>query len=122
MKFLPLFLAVIFVFSGCGGGSSSDSTTVAITVSPTQVTLPPGQSAQFTATVTNSTNTGVTWQVNGVAGGNTSVGLISTAGAYTAPAAVTVQSSVTITALAQADTTKTATATVTLNPTNVAPS
>src|SRR5437879_3341236 len=102
MKFLPVVLAlVLLIITGCGGGSSS-STTVSVTVSPTQVTLTPNQSAQFTATVTNSTNTSVTWQVNGVEGGNTSLGLISTAGAYTAPATITVASGVTITAVAQA--------------------
>ena len=41
---------------------------------------------QFTATVTGTTNTAVTWSVNGVAGGNSTVGTISTSGAYTAPA------------------------------------
>jgi hypothetical protein len=71
--------------------------------------------------VSNSTNTGVTWQVNGIQGGNTSVGVISTTGAYTAPATITVASSVTVTAIAQADTTKTATSSVVLNPTNTAP-
>lgn len=122
MKFLPVVLAlVILIITGCGGSSSSSTTTVAITVTPTQVTLTPNQSAQFTATVTNSTNTGVTWQVNGVEGGNTSLGVISTTGSYTAPGTITVTSGVTITAIAQADTTKTATAAVVLNPTNVAP-
>ena len=121
MKFLPVVLALVLLITSCGGGSSSSSTTVAITVTPTQVTLTPNQTAQFTATVTNSTNTGVTWQVNGTEGGNASVGVISTAGAYTAPASITVSTAVTITAVAQADTTKTATASVVLNPTNVAP-
>jgi hypothetical protein len=120
MKFLPVVLALVLLITSCGGGSSS-STTVTIAISPTQVTLTPSQTAQFVATVTNSSNTSVTWQVNGIEGGNTSVGVISTAGAYTAPASVTVATSVTITAISQADITQTATATVVLNPTNTAP-
>ena len=39
----------------------------------------------FTATVTNTPNTAVTWDVNGVAGGNSTVGTISAAGVYSAP-------------------------------------
>lgn len=46
-----------------------------------------GESQQFTATVTGTTNTAVNWSVNGVAGGNASVGTISTSGLYTAPSA-----------------------------------
>ncbi len=121
MKYLPAVLALVLVIASCGGGSSSSSNTVSIAITPTAVTLTPNQTAQFTATVSNSSNTAVTWQVNGTEGGNVSVGTISTAGAYTAPAAVSVQLVVTITAIAQADTTKTATATVTLNPPTTAP-
>jgi arylsulfate sulfotransferase len=45
-----------------------------------------GQTEQFAATVTGSSNTAVKWAVNGVAGGNASLGTISPAGLYTAPA------------------------------------
>lgn len=43
-----------------------------------------GQSVQFTAAVTG-TNASVTWAVNGIAGGNSTVGTISAQGNYTAP-------------------------------------
>ncbi len=125
MRFLPVILVFALFLTGCGGGSSSNnntSTEVTVTVTPSAVTLTPNQTAQFTATVTNATNTAVNWQVNGVAGGNTSVGVISSSGLYTAPTSIVVTSTVTITALAQTDTTKTATATVTLSPTSIAPS
>ena len=39
-----------------------------------------GSTDSFTATVTNLSNTAVTWQVNGVAGGNSTVGTISSCG------------------------------------------
>ena len=53
---------------------------------------------QFTATVTNTTDTAVTWQVNGVTGGNATVGTINSSGLYTAPAVIPNPASVTITA------------------------
>jgi hypothetical protein len=114
-------LVCVLVMIGCGGGSSSGTQAVTITVSPTSVALGANQTSTFTATVTNSSNSTVTWQVNGVDGGNSSVGTISTAGLYTAPGSITTQFSVTITAVSQADTTKTATAAVTLNPPVTAP-
>ncbi len=39
-----------------------------------------GATAQFAATLTNTTNKAVTWQVNGIAGGSTAIGTISSAG------------------------------------------
>ena len=46
------------------------------------------QTRQFTATVQNTTNTAVIWKVNGIAGGNSTVGTISTSGVYKAPNSV----------------------------------
>ncbi|HEY0565017.1 MAG TPA: alkaline phosphatase family protein [Terriglobales bacterium] len=87
---------------------------VAISVSPTSAKLGANNTQQFTATVTNSTNTAVTWTVDTIAGGNTSVGTISTAGLYTAP---TASGTHTITATSQADTSKSASASVTVDAT-----
>lgn len=61
---------------------------VSITPSPASVVINATQ--QFLAAVTGSTVTNdasVTWSVDGVVGGNSTVGTISTAGIYTAPAA-----------------------------------
>jgi hypothetical protein len=69
---------------------------------------------QFTATVTNSTNTAVTWQVNGVTGGNSTTGTISASGLYTAPAALPTPSTVTVTAVSAADSASTASTTVSI--------
>jgi len=60
----------------------------------------------YTANVTGTSNTGVTWSVEGVSGGNTTVGTINSAGMYTAPATPPVPSSVDILATSVADTTK----------------
>jgi hypothetical protein len=67
------------------------------------------QSAQFSATVSGDPMNGVTWSVDGVAGGNTTVGMISLAGLYTPPAAAGTH---TIAATSTADTTKSASATI----------
>ena len=53
----------------------------AVTVAPLDASAPAGTTVQFTATVTGTANTAVTWYVNGVAGGNSTVGTISSAGA-----------------------------------------
>jgi len=59
---------------------------VTVTVAPATATIAPSATGQFSATVTGSTNTAVTWSVNGVAGGNATAGTISAAGLYAAPA------------------------------------
>jgi len=72
------------------------------------------QAQQFTATVQNTTNTGVTWRINNIAGGDSIVGTISTNGLYTAPLSPPETGMVTITAVSQADSTKSGSATVTI--------
>ena len=66
-----------------------------------------GKTAQFTATVTGSSNQAVTWSVNGVTGGNSTVGTISAAGVYTAPADLPALANVTIIASSTAQTAST---------------
>jgi hypothetical protein len=70
--------------------------------------------------VQNTSNPAVNWQVNGIAGGNSSVGTITASGAatasYTAPAKVSGVVTVTVTAELQADATKTGSAQVTITP------
>jgi hypothetical protein len=98
------------ILAGCSGpgsstqnGNSGTSTSgITLTLTPVTATVVVNQSAAFQATVTGTTNTLVTWQVNGTTGGNSMVGTI-TAGLYTAPAAVPTPANVTITAVSQAD-------------------
>jgi hypothetical protein len=65
---------------------------VTVSVSPSSASLSVNSRKQFTAAVSGSSNQAVTWDVNGVVGGNGTVGFIdSLTGLYTAPAsAVTV--------------------------------
>jgi uncharacterized protein (DUF1800 family) len=97
-----LALAATITLTGCGsGGNSTPAAPVAVTVTGNnQVRL--GTTAQFTAAVTNTTNTAVNWQVNGVTGGAAATGTISTTGLYTPPAAIPSPNTVTITAVSQA--------------------
>ncbi|MBS0394690.1 MAG: putative Ig domain-containing protein, partial [Proteobacteria bacterium] len=69
----------------------------------------------FTVVVSNATNTSVTWQVNGVTGGNATVGTISATGQYFAPATPPAQSTVRVTAVSVQDPTKSASANVTVS-------
>lgn len=104
-------------------GSSSNSVsvtvmaqteTVTMTLSPNSTSVVIRRSKQFVATVRGSANTGVTWRVNGVVGGNGTVGRISTSGLYTAPISVPSSGTVTVSVTSKADTTKSATASVTI--------
>ncbi|HEY1339874.1 MAG TPA: Ig-like domain-containing protein, partial [Bryobacteraceae bacterium] len=79
------------------------SVSVSVSVSPTTVNLQPGQTRQFTATVTGSSNTAVVWSATG--------GTISSAGLYTAGNAA---GSFTVKATSAADPTKSGTAAVTI--------
>ena len=111
----------------------TSGTALSISLTPSTASVYTGRTQQFTATFNSSTNTGVTWQVNSVTGGDSAHGTISTTSSsgavtvatYTAPATVPSPATVTITAISQADSTKTATATVTVVPgtvINISPS
>ena len=82
--------------------------TIAVTVSPKTATVKTSATYQFSASVTGTTNTAVTWTTTG--------GTISTTGLFTAPSTA---GTYTITATSKADTAKkdTATVTVSSNPT-----
>ena len=58
---------------------------VNVTITPASVQLRPGQTVQFKAAISGTTNTAVNWEVNAAVGGGPVVGTISTSGLYTAP-------------------------------------
>jgi hypothetical protein len=106
-----LFAAGFVWAAGCGGGSSSNgggvgTGSITVSVSPTATSVVVKQSVAFTATVTGTTNTAVTWEVSGIQGGNSSVGTIDATGVYTAPASVPNPSTIVIAAVSQADPTR----------------
>jgi hypothetical protein len=85
-----LACACIF-FVACGGDSTPRKTEAVptITVWPQSAELAHSLSTpstlQFSATVQNAANKSVTWLVEGIQGGDSSVGTISETGLYTAP-------------------------------------
>ncbi len=90
---------------------------VTVAVSPITASVEASGGQQtFTATVSHTSNTAVTWQVNGIAGGNSTVGTISTSGAYVAPGTIPSPPTVTVTAVSAADTAKSASSQVTVTP------
>src|SRR5579859_6244945 len=102
--------ALVSICAACGGGGSSSSTStttnsgIAVTVSPLIAQVAPNGTQLYTASVTGTPNTSVTWSVAGP-----TMGSINSSGLYTAPAVAPVPSNVTITATSVADTTKTGT-------------
>ena len=129
MVTLLLLLALAATLSACGGLSFSRSVPPAspsLSLSPLSLSVPVGQSATLTATVGNSTNPVVAWEVNSVIGGDASHGTISKSGVYSAPAVVPNPADVKITAIAQADSSVMAEAKLTVvaasSPVSVSPS
>jgi hypothetical protein len=104
---------------GCGGGGAvapppppPPSTTV--TVTPLSGSIVLGNQMTFTVNVSNATDTSVSWGVNGVTGGNSAIGTITSAGIYTAPADLPSPATVQITATSHADPVKSGSASVTV--------
>jgi hypothetical protein len=113
--------------SGSATITVKSASAVQVSVQPATASVSDFRTQQFTATVTGSSNTVVTWQVNGVTGGSQKFGFISSTGLFVAPSAVptksdgqgnTITTTLTITAISQADSTASATSTVTIVPDN----
>ena len=99
------------------GACPAPALPINVSVTPATVTLLAGASQAFTAQLTNTSNTAVTWKVNAVAGGNSSVGTITAAGVYTAPTGISAPTTVTVTAVSAADSSQSGSATVSVSPT-----
>jgi uncharacterized protein (DUF1800 family) len=90
-------LAIVAILTGCSngvanssgssgnsGGSGGTAPQTSVTVSGNnQVRV--GSTTNFTASVSNLNSNAVTWQVNNITGGNTSIGTITNVGVYTPP-------------------------------------
>jgi YD repeat-containing protein len=85
-----------------------------LTVSPAGAVLVPNGTQQFMALEGDSPTADITWAVNEIAGGDSTVGTISSAGLYTAPITIPLPPTVTVSATLLDDTTVTASAVVTL--------
>ena len=112
-----LYFAIVCICAliecGCAGSTESTSPPpppkIVVTVSPSSVSVPTGGAQVFTATVTgtNGASDNVTWSVNNISGGNTTVGTIAatngTTALYTAPGSVPSPANITVTATSVAD-------------------
>ncbi len=118
-----------------GGGAATVSATITLTsdvtvlVTPSSATLSPGQRQSFAATVTNSADTSVTWTVNGVPGGSSTLGEVCLSGSnpciapsgpqsgavdYLAPQTAPTPNPVTLTATSHTDSSKSGSASITI--------
>jgi hypothetical protein len=77
---------LLFLFLAVCLNNVAASAAVTVTVHPKRAPLTLTQSQQFTAVVANTTNHSVVWAVDGIAGGNSTVGTISASGLYHPPA------------------------------------
>jgi Bacterial Ig-like domain (group 2) len=109
LAFVPP-IVLLLALAGCGGLTSSSGgppsqnpppSSVSVAINPKSVPLVGGASQQFSATVTGSSNTAVTWSATG--------GTISLTGLYVAGSTT---GNFTVTATSVADTTKSAQASV----------
>src|SRR5712692_7961001 len=106
-------------FLGCGGvvGSAPPQPApsgVTVSLTPASASMLLGTAQAFTVVVANSTNTAVNWSVNGISGGNATVGTITTSGVYTSPGDLPATGSVSVQATSAADSSKSASAVVTV--------
>jgi hypothetical protein len=99
-------------------------TVTGVTVSCNPTSFQTWGTSQCTPAVTGtgSFSTTVTWGVNGVAGGNSTVGVVSSTGVYTAPNTVPTKNPVAVTATSSADNTKSGSANLTIEPASGTPS
>jgi hypothetical protein len=115
------------ILAGCSGpirnGGGVGTGQVVVTLNLNSATLNVFGTQQFSAGVTGSSNTSVTWQVNGVTGGSKATGYVSSNGLYVAPSGVPTKSdgngglllaTVAVTAISVADATASGSAVVTI--------
>lgn len=107
----PLLLAL--GLAACGDGTTTPPPSVSVAVSPGTATVGAGDTQSFTASVSNATNSAVTWSAS--SGTITETG--ATSADWTAPVG---GGTATITATSQEDATATGTAAVTVTPVEVA--
>ncbi len=74
--------------SAASSGATAPVTVYTFSVSPNGALLNPGATEQYNASLQGLSNDSITWSVDGTAGGNSSVGTITSGGLYTAPSAI----------------------------------
>ena len=125
-KLLHLSIVLLAIsVAGCAGTARSTNpppslppSSVSVVVSPPTANIRAGDTFPFSVAVSGTTNTAVSWSVNGTTGGTTTSGTIDTSGNYAAPAALPNPNTITIRATSAADASASGSSSVTLlNPT-----
>jgi hypothetical protein len=133
-----VMLAALFTLTSCGAApvstaitcTTTTSTTssaaaasctdpvsgISVTISPATLSLNIVTSYQFAAAVAGSTDIVITWRVNGIQGGNSTVGTVDSNGLYRAPSAVPSPATVNVVAVSYDEPAVTATSVVTILP------
>src|SRR5271165_3561091 len=122
-----LVLACVLLAMGawtlsCGGGGAGSVTlppppppSIQVSVTPNPGTVLLAETLAFTVSVSNTSDTSVSWSVNGVSGGSPQAGTISADGLYMAPADLPQGGKVQVTATSHADSSKFATVSVAIS-------
>jgi outer membrane protein assembly factor BamB len=116
---LLLVLFAIFLV-GCGGAGNpspadaANASISSISLSPQRAILEPGDTVQFTATVSGTANAPVTWSIDNAVAGSKEQGTITPGGLYTAPSVVPLTGQLIVRATDAQDATKLALAIVTV--------
>jgi hypothetical protein len=112
LVFILSLLPIAMLMSGCSGNnahtsSPSDLPPANIMLTPVSTIVAPGGTVNFQVVINNLADTSVTWFVNGITGGNSSLGTVVSTGldtaTYTAPTDVMGQLNVTVTAVSNSD-------------------
>jgi len=109
---VPIFMSVSFGTSEAVASVPADAADPAFTpdagrvivkISPPLSPIETGSSARFAARLNGAASDQVTWSVNGITGGNSQLGIISSSGVYRAPVIVPSPQVITIEAVSNAD-------------------
>jgi hypothetical protein len=110
-------LLLVATFLGCGGLVGSPQlppSNITVTIAPATASVLLGEPQAFSATVSRAANSAVIWSVNGITGGNATLGTVDASGIYTASANLPAPASVSVRATSAVDATKSSAAVVTI--------
>ncbi len=101
--------------SGPGGGSSSGDGDSTIQVTPGSVSVLLGDSVSFAARDGSGEDVAVVWSVNRIPGGDSTEGIVSKSGQYTAPDILPASETIQISAIAKNDSSRSGSASIALS-------
>jgi len=110
---LVVLAALVVLLGGCaqailpgGPGAAGGPGLTALTVTPSDTSIPGVAQRQYTAKTGDGSKPAVNWSINGIAGGNATFGTVDANGMYTAPEFPPTPNSITISAVETSDTRK----------------